>query len=157
MRRALVLPVLALLLTACGSAPEGPPQVTFSVGGQTATARPTQYCNLEFTDCRNDAEAPVTLKVPAGKPVQVRVPPEISATPWVIVFTKVAIDGTRADGRTGVFPPNGRSDYALTLPAVTDRLLTAQVQQLGVPPEANAEGTGIDIPVRATWVLTTTL
>jgi hypothetical protein len=161
-RRALLLIVLALLPVACGSAPapgpQGPPQVTFAAAGQSATARPTQYCNVEFSDCRNDAEAPVSLRVPPGVPVQVSVPKEVSSTPWLIVFTTVANDGTRTDGRTPLFTPATPTDtYELTLPQPTDRLLTAQVQQLGAPPQANADNGGIDFPARATWVLTTTL
>lgn len=160
MRRPLLLLALPLLatITACGSSAPESPEVTFAASGQTVTARPTQYCNIEFTDCRNDAEAPVSLQVPAGTPVQVTVPPEISSTPWLIVFTTVSVDGARTDGRTPLFTPAAPTDrYELTLPQPTDRLLTAQVQQLGAPPEANGEGAGIDFPVRATWVLTTTL
>ncbi|MGI5125966.1 DUF2771 family protein [Pseudonocardia sp. CA-107938] len=158
MRRALLLIVLALSVTACSSAPDGPPQVTFTANGQSATARPTQYCDAAFADCRNDAEAPVELRVPPGTPVQVSVPAEISSTPWLIVFTTVATDGTRTDGRTPLFTPaHPTSTYELTLPQPTDRLLTAQVQQLGAPPQANEDNGGVDFPARATWVLTTTL
>jgi hypothetical protein len=156
-RRALLLIVLALLPVACSSA-AGEPQVTFSADGRSATARPTQYCNLEFSDCHNDAEAPVSLRVPPGTPVRVSVPKEISSTPWLIVFTTVATDGTRTDGRTPLFTPAAPTDtYELTLPQPTDRLLTAQVQQLGAPPQADEDGGGIDFPARGTWVLTTTL
>ncbi len=85
-------------------------------------------------------------------------PADVASTPWVVVFTTVAIDGTRTDGRTPLFTPAKPTDtYELTLPQPTDRLLTAQVQQLGAPPEANTETGGIDFPARATWVLTTTL
>ena len=158
MRRALLLIVLALLPVACSSASGEPPQVTFTANGQSATARPTQYCNVEFSDCRNDAEAPVSLRVPPGTPVRVSVPEEISSTPWLIVFTTVATDGTRTDGRTPLFTPATPTDtYELTLPQPTDRLLTAQVQQLGAPPQANEDSGGIDFPARGTWVLTTTL
>ncbi|MDN5860764.1 MAG: DUF2771 domain-containing protein [Pseudonocardia sp.] len=156
----LLVLVLALLTTisACGGAAPEPPRVTFSVGAQSVTARPTQYCNIEFTACRNDAAAPVALPVPPGTAVRITVAPEIAATPWLIVFTMVAADGTRTDGRTGLFSPPStqRSDYELALPAATDRLLTAQVQQLGAPPQANGQGDGIDFPVRGSWVLTTT-
>jgi len=154
-RRALPLLVLALLLTACGSTP-ALPQVTFSASGKTVTARPTQHCNAEFTDCQNDPEAPVSLQVPAGTPVQIAVPPEVASAPWLVVFTTVAVDGTRTDGRTALFTP-GTGSYELTLPQPTDRLITAQVQQLGAPPQADKQTGEIQFPARATWVLTTTL
>jgi Protein of unknown function (DUF2771) len=152
-----LIPILAVawLVAGCGGA-DGTPQVTFGAGTATVTAGPTQYCNLEFTDCRNDAGAPVVLAVPAGVPLQVRVPEEISETPWQVAFTYRDATGAQADGRSPVFGPGQRTEYPLKLPGPTDRLLTAQVQQYGPPPQANAETGEIEFPIRATWVLTAT-
>lgn len=155
-----LLPALAALavvavVAGCGGGGE-PPQVRFAAGPDGVDARPTQYCNLENTDCRNDADAPVSLAVPPGTPLQITVPPEIAETPWQVVFSYRDATSTPIDERTEVFAPDERSDYVLALPAPTDRLLTAQVQQYGPPPVANPETGGIDFPIRASWVLSVT-
>ena len=146
--------VAALLVAGCGT--ETPPQVTFAAGQASVVASPTQYCDLKFTDCTNNAAAPVALSVPPGTSLQVKVPPEIAETPWQVVFTYRDAASAQADGRSPVFGVGERSDYALELPDPTDRLLTAQVQQYGPPPQANAETGEIEFTIRASWVLTTT-
>ena len=140
-----------LLATGCGD--DGPPQVRFGAGTATVQAGPTQYCDLEFTDCRNDATAPVELSVPPGTALQVDVPDEIAETPWQVVFSYRDATGTQADGRSPVFAASSRSDYPLQLPDPADRLLTAQVQQYGPPPQANPDTGEIEFPIRASWVL----
>lgn len=150
-----LVPLLAVaVLAGCGSAE--PPQVTFAAGPATTAARPTQYCNLEFTDCRNDGAAPVGLAVPPGTPVLITVPDEIAQTPWQVVFSYRDATGAPVDERSPVFAPGDASSYDLALPAAADRLLTAQVQQYGPPPQSNAETGEIEFPIRATWVLTVT-
>jgi len=144
---------IALLAAGCGGA-DGPPQVDFIAGTASIQTGPTQYCDLQMTDCRNDATAPVTLPVPPGTALQVQVPDEIADTPWQVVFTYRDAAGAQADGRSPVFAATERHDYALQLPTPTDRLLTAQVQQYGPPPQANADTGEIEFPIRASWVLT---
>jgi hypothetical protein len=146
-----VLVVALLLATGCGD--DGPPRVRFGAGTATVQAGPAQYCDLEFTDCRNDAAAPVELPVPPGTALQVDVPDEIAETPWQVVFSYRDATGAQADGRSPVFGPNQRRDFALQLPTPTDRLLTAQVQQYGPPPQANPDTGEIEFPIRASWVL----
>ena len=152
-----VLPLLAatMLLAGCG-ADEGPPKVTFAVGEASVVAGPTQYCDLALTDCRNDAAAPVQLRVAPGSPLRIEVPDEIAETPWQVIFTYRDSAGAQTDGRSSVLAPNEHSDYALELPAPTDRLLTAQVQQYGPPPQENEQTGEIEFPIRASWVLTAT-
>ena len=130
--------------------------MTFGAGSQSVVAGPTQYCNLEFTDCRNDAAAPVDLPVPPGTALQVQVPDDIAETPWQVVFTYRDTAGAQADGRSPVFAAGERREYPLQLPDPGDRLLTAQVQQYGPPPEANPETGEIEFPIRASWVLRAT-
>ena len=147
-------PVLALaLLLATGCGDDGPPRVRFGAGTASVQAGPTKYCNLEFTDCHNDAAAPVELSVPPGIALQVEVPDQVAETPWQVVFRYRDAAGTQTDGRSPVFAPDDRRDYALQLPTATDRLLTAEVQQYGPPPQANPETGEIEFPIRATWVL----
>jgi hypothetical protein len=152
LRRPLLILVVPLLLAGCGA--DAPPRVTFGAGAARVVAGPTQYCNLQFTECTNDAAAPVQLPVPPGTALQVDVPDEIAETPWQVVFSYRDAAGAQADGRSPVFGAGERSDYPLQLPTPTDRLLTAQVQQYGPPPQADPETGEIQFPIRASWVLT---
>ena len=81
-------------------------------------------------------------------------PDEISSTPWQVVFTYRSANGSQTDGRSPVLTPDQHPDYTLQLPAATDALVTAEVQQYGPPPQANTETGEIEFPIRASWVLT---
>jgi len=129
--------------------------VTFAAGAASVVAKPTQYCDLKLQDCQSDANAPVRLAVPAGTALKVSVPAEISSTPWQVVFTYRSADGSQTDGRSPVLTPDQHPDYTLRLPAATDALVTAEVQQYGPPPQANAATGELEFPIRATWVLNT--
>ena len=150
-----LLPVLAgaLLVAGCGATP---PQVGFAAGPAEVVAGPTQYCDLEFTECTNDPAAPVELAVPPGTPLRVTVPAEIAQTPWQLVFTYRDANLAQTAGRSPVFGAGERSDYILALPTPTARLLIAQVQQYGPPPQLSAQTGEVEFPIRATWVLTVT-
>jgi hypothetical protein len=153
-RRLVLLCALAGLVTGCGGG-GAPPEVTFAAGAASVVAKPTQYCDVKLQDCRSDANAPVRLAVPAGTALKVTVPEEISSSPWQVVFTYRSANGGRTDGRSPVLTPDRHPDYTLQLPAVTDALVTAEVQQYGPPPQANAETGELEFPIRATWVLNT--
>jgi len=129
--------------------------VTFAAGAASVVAKPTQYCDLKLQDCQSDANAPVRLAVPAGTALKVSVPAEISSTPWQVVFTYRSANGSQTDGRSPVLTPDQHPDYTLQLPAATDALVTAEVQQYGPPPQANAATGELEFPIRATWVLNT--
>lgn len=151
-RHLLAVPVAALLLAGCGAAdPPPPPQVTFTAGAASIVARPAQYCDVELTQCLTDVAAPVRLAVPPGTPVQVTVPPDIAQTPWQVVFSYADAAGTPTDERSPVFAPNARNDWTLELG--DNRLLTAEVQQYGPPPQQNPQTGEIEFPIRASWVL----
>ena len=152
MRRLVLLCALAALLAGCGGS-SAPPEVTFAAGATSVVAKPTQYCDVKLQDCQSDANAPVRLAVPAGTALKVTVPEEISSTPWQVVFSYRSANGSRTDGRSPVLTPDQHQDYTLQLPAATDALVTAEVQQYGPPPQANAETGEIEFPIRATWVL----
>jgi hypothetical protein len=153
-RRLVLLCALAALVAGCGGG-GAPPEVTFAAGAASVVAKPTQYCDVKLQDCRSDANAPVRLAVPAGTALKVTVPEEISSTPWQVVFTYRSANGGRTDGRSPVLTPDQHPDYTLQLPAATDALVTAEVQQYGPPPQANADTGELEFPIRATWVLNT--
>ena len=154
MVRRLLLAAALLFAAGCGTG--DPPEVTFTAAGTSVTARPTQYCDLKLADCTDDAAAPVQLAVPAGTPLQVVVPDGVSEAPWHVVFTYRDGRGEQVDARSPLFPAKQRGDYTLELPAPTDRLITAQVQQFGPAPKINEETGEIEFPVRGSWVLTAT-
>lgn len=154
--RSRLLPVLGAVAVVAGCAAGPPPQVTFRAGSASVTARPTQFCDLELQNCQGDTNAPVQLVVPIGTSLAVMVPQEVSSAPWQVVFSYRSADGTETDGRSPVLAPDQHPDYTLVLPTATDRLLTAQVQQYGPAPRANAQTGGLDFLIRASWVLTTT-
>ncbi len=152
MRRRLTLAAVALLAAGCGN--DAPPQVTFTAADASVTAKPAQYCDLKLTECADDAAAAVALAVPAGTPLRVAVPDGVAEAPWHVVFSYRNEGGEQVDARSPLFPADQQHEYTLTLPAPTDRLVTAQVQQFGPAPQMN-EGTGeLEFPVRGSWVLT---
>jgi len=145
------LPLLLAALLAAGCGTAGPPRVTFEAGTASVQAGPTQYCDNELTDCRNDEAAPVDMVVPPGTALRVSVPSEIAETPWHLVFRYRDAAGAEIDGRSPVL--SQQDDYALELPAPTDRLIIAEVQQFGPPPQANPSTGEIEFPIRASWIL----
>jgi hypothetical protein len=145
----------AALLLAAGCGTGDPPQVVFKAAEATVTARPAQYCDLKLTDCDDDAAAPVQLAVPAGTPLQVSVPDDVAQAPWHVVFRYRDAAGQEDEARSPVFAKKER-DYTLNLPANTDRLVHAEVQQFGPAPRINEQTGEVEFPVRGTWVLDTT-
>lgn len=154
MRSALVAATLALaagVLTACSDEPDGPPQVTFAASGATATAGPTQLCDIDVQNCEADPAAAVVLRVSPDTPLDITVPAAVGETPWLVVFGYRTSAGEQVNARSDLFAPNERTAYTLTLPAPDDQLETVEVQQLGgtfIPSDE-----GVEFPTRATWVL----
>jgi hypothetical protein len=154
LRRLLAMAAL-MALAGCGGS-TAPPQVTFAAGAASVIARPTQFCDLKLQNCQSDANAPVRLAVPTGTALKVTVPNEISSTPWQVVFTYRSTNGSQTDGRSPVLTPGQHSDYTLQLPATTDVLVSAQVQEYGPAPQANDQTGEIEFPIRASWILNAT-
>jgi hypothetical protein len=153
-RRLLPLVAAALLVGGCGSAP---PEVVFTAGGASATAAPAQFCaDDDLARCAGDPAAPVSLPVPPGTAVEVAVPDEVAGAPWQIVYSYRDAAGAVVDERTAVFPPDARRSYTLQLPDPGARLLQAQVQRYGPPPQIDPATGEVQFPTGASWVLTTT-
>jgi hypothetical protein len=151
---ALVAALLVFLTAACGA--EGsPPEVTFAAGQASVVAGPTQFCDIDLTDCTSDPAAPVELAVPPGTPLLVDVPEPVSETPWHIVFTYRDEAEQQVNGRSPLFAAGERGEFTLELPAPNDQLLEAQVQQFGPAPVLNQESGTLEFPTRSSWVLRT--
>lgn len=153
MRRPLLLVAvlaLAALLAGCGEEPL--PEVTFRAGDDLTSIGPNQSCDVEITECAENAEAVATLRVPVGTPVRVGVPPEVAETPWQVVFRyrQTRVPGSDPiEGRSEVFAAGERVGYTLEL-GVGSQLETLEVQQFGLPSVSRGEPT---FRVRTTWVL----
>jgi hypothetical protein len=148
---ALVAGLLAALATGCSSAP---PEVTFAAGAATVQAGPTQYCELDLSECAEPG-TPVELAVPAGTPVRITVPDEVAEAPWHVVFSYRDDAGQQIDERSRLFAPDTGRDYTLELPTPAAQLIEAQVQQFGPAPEIDPDTLEIQFPIRASWVLRT--
>ncbi|MCO1656813.1 DUF2771 family protein [Pseudonocardia humida] len=153
-RRTAIVAALAtgLLATACADAP--PPQVTFAAGTASVTAAPTQYCDIDLSECAEPG-APAELAVPGGTALQITVPDEVADAPWHVVFSYRDDTGQQVDERSRLFAPDTGSGYTLQLPTPTAQLLEAQVQQFGPAPQMDPQTQEIQFPVRASWVVRT--
>lgn len=131
----LVLVAAVLVLAGCSSAPEpppAPPKVDFTVAADTVTAKPFLYCSVEIEDCKRDTTAQVKLKAAPGTPVRVRVPKEISDTPWSVVIQYRTAAGVQQDPETvATFGPGKQDSYEAKPPAAGDHLQTIEVKQAG--------------------------
>ncbi len=150
---ALLCLIGALAVAGCGS--HDPPTVRFTAAAGAATAGPTQYCDVAVTGCTAHPEAPVKLAVEAGTALRVSVPDAVASTPWQVVFSYAPAGGGQVDGRSRVFAPGTTRDYELVLPAPTDHLVTAQVQQFGGAAPAIGPDGVLSFPIRGSWVLNT--
>jgi hypothetical protein len=119
------------------SAEPTPPQITAYAAGTAVTADPTQYCNLYLEDCAENAIT--TLAVPAGYPLQLSLPAEISDAPWrlIAVYGDVETGETFLDGvmfesgaQRAVTVP---SDPSMQLLGVEVQLPSAVVDEAGEP------------------------
>jgi hypothetical protein len=142
--------VAALVTTAAlaGCGQQAAPKVTFSVDGRSAQTAPIRYCNVELTECEADDSAVAVLAVPAGRPVQISVPEQVTETPWQVVF-RYHRDGEPVGGRSEVFTPGARQEYTLQVPEA-GTLETLEVQQFGAPELVDGEP---KFRIRAVWVL----
>ncbi|MET0234776.1 MAG: DUF2771 family protein [Kibdelosporangium sp.] len=151
MRRIAIASLVAggLLLAGC-SAPH-PPEVTFFADGTTIRLNPTQYCKPRSEQCDGFPEAKGSMQVPGGKPLNISVPSQVAAAPWVVVFKYRAADGSAQQGRTSIFKPDEQHAYTLHLPTAGDQLTDVEVQRItNVTAGANNE---LLFVTDASWVL----
>jgi hypothetical protein len=146
-----VVVVVVVLVVRATSGPSAPGDVTFAAGGATTSVDPGQFCDVEVTECDGDPEAVAVLRVPPNTPLTVTVPEEVASTPWQIAFTFRDAAGATQQGRSPVFPPGSTPTFTLVLPAASDQLTSAEVQQYGA--RITQGPNGLEFATRATWVL----
>jgi hypothetical protein len=116
-----------LVLSGC-SLQQHDPEVTFYANGKTIRIEPTIYCDVEGANCA-EKNAPGTLKVPAGKVVQISVDGQLASGLWEVVC--VYENAARVqEGCTS--PLLGKGDdytYTLAVPDDSDQLLRIEVHE----------------------------
>ncbi|MDX3658369.1 DUF2771 family protein [Streptomyces sp. ID05-26A] len=116
-----------LVLSGC-SLQQHDPEVTFYANGKTIRLEPTIYCDVEGSNCA-EKNAPGTLKVPAGKVVQISVDGQLADGLWEVVC--VYENAARVqEGCTS--PLLGKGDdftYTLAVPNDSDQLLRIEVHE----------------------------
>ncbi len=153
MRRVAPL-ALAGLLAACSNPAPPKPEVSFSVDGQTISARPFLYCDVMVTKCDRDNAAQAKLKVPPGKQVSVAVPKDVAESPWSVVIEYNTAAGEQKEPETvATFVPNERHEYTIQLPAAGDQLQTVEIKQAGAKQDPAATSSDIGLLARAVWSL----
>jgi hypothetical protein len=146
-----VVVVVVVLLVRATAGPSSPGDVTFAAGGASASVGASQFCDVQVTECDADPEAVAVLRVPPNTPLTVTVPEEVASAPWQLAFTFRDAAGATQQGRSPVSPPGSTPTFTLVLPAASDQLTSAEVQQYGA---RITEGpNGLEFATRATWVL----
>ncbi|GLY51987.1 DUF2771 family protein [Lentzea sp. NBRC 102530] len=116
-----------LVLSGC-SLQQHDPEVTFYANGKTIRLEPTIYCALDGSDCA-EKNPPGSLKVPAGKVVQISVDGQLAKGLWEVVC--VYENAARVqEGCTS--PLLGKGDdysYTLAVPNDSDQLVRIEVHE----------------------------
>ena len=139
--------------SSCARPPGRPPPATSSSAraGRRVEVGASQFCDVQVTECGADPEAAGVLRVPPNTPLAVTVPEEVASTPWQVAFTFRDAAGAVQQGRSPVFAPGTTPTFTLVLPAATDQLESAEVQQYGA--RISQGPNGLEFATRATWVL----
>ena len=146
-----VVTVVVVLIVRATAGPSSPGDVTFAAGGASASVGASQFCDVQVTECGDDPEATAVLRVPPNTPLTVTVPEEVVGTPWQLAFTFRDTAGALQQGRSPVFAPGTTPNFTLVLPAATDQLESAEVQQYGA--RISQGPNGLEFATRSTWVL----
>ncbi|MFD4673423.1 DUF2771 family protein [Lentzea sp. NPDC058450] len=138
-----------LVLSGC-SLQQHDPEVTFYANGKTIRIEPTIYCAFDGSDCV-EKNAPASLKVPAGKVVQISVDGQLASGIWEVV----CVYENAARVQEGCSSPFlGRGDdytYTLAVPNDSDQLLRIEVHEAA----AAVLETGQPL-MRGSWVVDVT-
>ncbi|SFW62002.1 DUF2771 family protein [Amycolatopsis australiensis] len=132
MRRSRVVALLAAGgFAVAGCSAPGPAEVTFYADGHTISSTPVLKCDYsqKLEKPCQAVGAPETLKVRAGKPVQISVPGEVADAPWQIVFEYVTPQGEFKQSEPIPFTSLDRYAYTVTPPTPADRISAVDVQK----------------------------
>ncbi len=113
---------------AVSKAPAHNPQLTAYAHGTTVTVDPFMYCTVRIKECRYGETVP--LEVPAGEPVQLSLPDEVSESPWLIQLIYQRPSGEQLD-RVLSFADYPNRARALTIDSKPEpdlRLIGIEVQ-----------------------------
>ncbi|MFE1596249.1 DUF2771 domain-containing protein [Nocardia sp. NPDC058705] len=113
---------------AASKAPAHSPQLTAYAHGKAITVDPFMYCTVRMEECRYGETAP--LEVPAGAPVQLSLPDEVSQSPWLIQLIYQRPSGEQLD-RVLSFADYPHGARALTIESKPEpdlRLIGIEVQ-----------------------------
>jgi hypothetical protein len=147
-----VVVVVVVLVVRATAGPSSPGDVTFGAGGTTATTGASQFCDVQVTECGDDAGAQAVLRVPPNTPLVVTVPAEVASTPWQVAFAFRDANGVVEQGRSPVlFGQTASPTFTLVLPTAAAQLQSAEVQQYGA--RISQGRNGLEFATRATWVL----
>ncbi|GLZ34325.1 hypothetical protein Lesp02_65120 [Lentzea sp. NBRC 105346] len=150
MRRVLtVLACAALVLTGCGTPHD--PEVTFYAAGKTIRVTPSYYCDLRGGNCVQKQAA--SMKVPAGKPVQISVPGQLADGRWEVVYsyldpvspTKSDLVGKQSETLLG----RGKDyTYTVTVPRPVNQLVRIEVHEAAAAVLADGS-----LATRGVWIV----
>jgi hypothetical protein len=144
----------ALVLTACSDPPPPLPEITFSVDGNSVSARPFLHCDVMVTKCDKDDKAPATQRIAPGKQVRITVPGEVAESPWSVAVEYKTASGEQKEPQTvATFVPNESHDYTVALPDAGAQLQTVEVKQAGAKQDPAAAAGDIQLLARAVWSL----
>lgn len=116
------------MLTGC-SLPKHDPEVTFYANGKTIRVEPAVYCDLDGGNCVEKTQKPATLKVPAGKVVQISVDGQLADGLWEAVFLYRNAAGEEVTGGTNLLGKGENYTYTLSLPNRTDQLIGIEIHE----------------------------
>lgn len=135
-----------LVLSGC-ALPRHDPEITFHANGKTIRLEPTIYCDLDGSNCA-EKNPPGTLKVPAGKVVQISVDGAIADSLWRVVCVYENAAKVQEECGTRVLGKGEDYSYTLALPNRTDKLLHVEVLQAAAAVFETGEAA-----VRGSWVV----
>ncbi|TSD96620.1 DUF2771 domain-containing protein [Skermania sp. ID1734] len=114
------------------------PQITAYAHGKAITVSPYQYCTFNLADCKQGSIA--QLDVPAGYPLQLSLPSEISKAPWRIIMSYVRPDGAMiikeryyASNEASAVTVESDTNPAWQLAGVEIQIPSAVVDESGIP------------------------
>ena len=116
-----------LVLSGC-SLQRHDPEVTFYANGKTIRVEPTIYCDIAGENCA-EKNAPASLKVPAGKVVQISVDGQLADGLWEVVCVYENAAKVQEGCTSPLLGKGENYTYTLAVPNDSDQLLRIEVHE----------------------------